>query len=198
MTALWIIRHGPTAWNVEHRLQGRADLPLSPEGRAALAGRVVPAALHAARWIASPLARAVETAILLSARAPELDDRLIEMDWGAWEGRTVTELRAEGGARFAAAEAKGLDLQPPGGESPRTVQARLRPFLQAVAAGGRDTVAISHKGVARALLALATDWPMLGRPPVRLDWSCAHLFRLDETGKPTLEQPNIELAAPSA
>ena len=59
-------------------------------------------------------------------------------------------------------EARGLDFRPPGGESPRDVQARLRPFLESL----RDpTIAVTHKGVLRALYALATGWTMERKAP---------------------------------
>jgi broad specificity phosphatase PhoE len=67
------------------------------------------------------------------------------------------------------------------------------PLLAEIAAAGRPTAAITHKGVIRANLALATDWDMLGKPPHRLSWSAAHLFRLDPAGHPAVERLNIPL-----
>ncbi len=49
------------------------------------------------------------------------------MDWGDWEGATLDALRAEHGAAFVDNADRGLDFQPPAGESPRMVQARLQP-----------------------------------------------------------------------
>jgi broad specificity phosphatase PhoE len=94
---------------------------------------------------------------------------------------------------MAAAEAAGLDLRPPGGESPREVQARVRPLLAEIAQSGRPTAAVTHKGVIRAVLALATGWDMRDKPPHRLDWSAAHLFRLDASGKPRIARLNVAL-----
>src|SRR3546814_15044213 len=65
---------------------------------------------------------------------------------------------------MAANEARGLDFRPPGGESPRDVQDRLRPLLAELAAAGADVVAVSHKGVLRALYALASGWDLRGTP----------------------------------
>jgi broad specificity phosphatase PhoE len=53
-----ILRHGPTDWNEDRRLQGRADRPLSAAGRRAVARWSLPGALHTWRWHTSPLARA--------------------------------------------------------------------------------------------------------------------------------------------
>jgi probable phosphoglycerate mutase len=115
------------------------------------------------------------------------------MDWGTWEGRTLAELRAEVGPVMAQREAAGLDFKPPGGESPREVQARLQPLLAEIAASGRPVGAITHKGVIRALLALATSWDMRGKAPVRLNWRAVHLFALDGDGKPTPLRLNLGL-----
>jgi probable phosphoglycerate mutase len=94
---------------------------------------------------------------------------------------------------MARAEAAGLDFKPPGGESPRDVQARLAPLLAEIAAGGRPVAAVTHKGVIRAVLALATRWDMHGKPPTRLDWRAIHLFRLDAAGQPSPDRFNLAL-----
>ena len=93
---------------------------------------------------------------------------------------------------------RGLDMLPPGGESPRMVMERLRELCRAIATDGVDTVAVCHKGVIRALLSLATGWPMLGRQPVRLDWSSLHCFRLAADGTPSIDRLNIALTAAPA
>ena len=123
MTPLLLIRHGATAWNASGRLQGRADIGLSAAGRATVEGWRLPAAFAQARWLASPLRRARETAALLTDRPVKLEPRLIEMDWGAWEGLRAAELDAD---ELAAREALGLDFRPPGGESPREVRGPCR------------------------------------------------------------------------
>jgi probable phosphoglycerate mutase len=201
MTCLGLLRHAATAWNEERRLQGGTDLPLSPAGRAAAASWRLPPALSAPglRWLTSPLARARETAALLQAShrgAPEpvIEPRLAEMSFGAWEGCRLAELRAADPAGVAALEARGLDFAAPGGESPRQVQARLRPLLAELAAAGRDTLAITHKGVIRALYAEATGWPMLGRPPHKLDLGRLQVLRLAGDGAPGIAQLNLSLA----
>ncbi|PJI43539.1 histidine phosphatase family protein [Ferrovibrio sp.] len=186
---LVLLRHGATDWNAAGRLQGRADIGLSETGRAALTGRTVPAAYRGRQWYASPLRRTQETAALLGLQ-PQIEPALIEMDWGQYEGRTLPELREAYGRAFTANEDRGLDLQPPGGESPRQVQQRLLPWLRGLPA---DAGAVTHKGVIRAVLALAFDWPMLGRAPVKLDWHCLQEFSITEDGRPSLVAANIPL-----
>jgi probable phosphoglycerate mutase len=199
MTPLVLIRHGATQWNLDGRIQGRADPPLAPEGRTAVAAWRLPPELTAGQagdwaWLTSPLARARETAALLTEAPASVEPALIEMDWGAWEGRRLAELRAEGGAAMAAAEARGLDFQPPGGESPRQVQARLQPLLERLAATARPAVAVTHKGVIRALYALASGWNMTGRAPQKLRDGCAQRFLLGPDGAPETDQLNLPLA----
>lgn len=191
MTLLALIRHMPTAWNAAGRMQGRADPPLDP---GALPHWRLPPELVGFRALSSPLLRARTTAERLGL-ALQIEPRLGEMAWGAWEGRTLAALRAEFGATMEAAEARGLDFRPPGGESPRDVQTRLAPLFAEIAAAGTPTLAITHNGVIRAVLALAAGWDMQGKPPYRLDESAAQLFRLDAAGRPAIERLNIPLAA---
>lgn len=190
MTLFALIRHMPTEWSAAGRLQGGADVPvdgaMAPDWQ-------VPPDLDSFRWLTSPLRRARDTARLLGIAEPIIEPRLSEMCWGLWEGETLAGLRARLGAEMAAAEAAGLDLRPPGGESPREVQERVRPLLAEIAQSGRPTVAVTHKGVIRAVLALATGWDMRDKPPHRLDWSAAHLFRLDESGEPSIARLNVAL-----
>jgi probable phosphoglycerate mutase len=170
-----LIRHGPTEWNADGRIQGRADPGLSAQGRAAVATWRLPAPWAAARVLSSPLRRARETATMLTGRTPAVDGRLIEMDWGRWEGRRLAELRAEAPGAVAANETRGLDFRPPDGESPREVAMRLQALLAELATDPQAVVAVCHKGVIRAALVLATGWDMRSKPPVRLprDRGCA-------------------------
>ncbi|WP_299616771.1 histidine phosphatase family protein [Pelagibius sp.] len=193
MTTLLLIRHGPTEWNEQGRIQGRSDPPLSEAGRQEVQDWRLPEAEADAEWLCSPLKRAQQTAEILRGQAVAGDQRLIEADWGAWEGRRLEDLRASGGPVMAENEARGLDFQPPGGESPRAVQERLMPLLSALATRPKPVVAVTHKGVIRAVYALASGWDMRDKPPVRLNWTCAHRFALARDGRPALAALNISL-----
>lgn len=189
-----VLRHAPTVWNGERRLQGLTDTPLSDEGERLARTWRLP--LPAASWkrLASPLQRARRTAQLLKPQAEVIvDSRLREMSFGVWEGKSVAELRASVGESFVAAERLGLDFQPPGGESPRQVMQRLAGLLAELARAGAPVVAVSHKAVLRALLALATGWDMTGRQPLKLDWQCLHVFVADSDGALKIERLNVPL-----
>ncbi len=89
---LYIIRHGQTDWNRVRRLQGRTDIPLNEWGR-----RVAELTREGLKDVAfdvafsSPLLRAKETAeiILKGRNIPVIEDgRLIEIDFGAYEGES--------------------------------------------------------------------------------------------------------------
>jgi broad specificity phosphatase PhoE len=193
MTLLAVLRHGPTEWSAARRLQGRSEVPLSPAGRDEVARWRLSPELAGWQWLTSPLQRAIETAELLGLVQARRESRLIEMAWGAWEGSTLAELECIPEAALAERAAAGLEFQPTGGESPRQVQARLLPLLAEIAQTGQPTGAITHKGVIRAIFALASGWDMLDKAPVRLDWQSAHLFRLDADGRPAIERLNLPL-----
>ena len=187
MSALFLLRHGPTEWTAARRLQGRSDIPLSEVGRSMVGSWQLPErAVHGA-WMSSPLSRSTETAeILRRCYRPTADllieRRLAEMSFGEWEGQTLSELRSIHGPVMAEWEGGGLDFRAPGGESPRNVQDRLRPWLEELSAENNAVVAITHKGVIRALYALASGWDMRGKPPHRLADNAVHEFELDRAG----------------
>lgn len=178
MSDVLLIRHGRTAWNECGRIQGHRDIALSAAGRAELGACRLPPEYAGFRWYASPLARATQSARLLGAAGVQIDARLMELNWGAWEGCTRRELRERHGREFSDNEARGLEFRPPGGESPGELRARFQAWLADIAAAGHATVAVTHKGVIQMALALATGWDLVSRAPVRLDWRCAQLFSL--------------------
>ena len=197
MTELLLVRHAPTSWNEAGQLMGRADPPLSPAGRRTLAGWRLPEAFAGAPIRTSPLRRARQTAAAFGPAAVE--PRLVEMDWGAWEGRRLAELRRADPHGLAAVEAAGLDLRPPGGERPRDVAARLAELFAELAdpraAGAERVVLVTHKGVLRAALVLATGWDYRTPPPLRLAAGDALRLGLDPAGRPTAAVAAVPLAA---
>ncbi len=193
MTLIAFIRHGDTDWNRRGLIQGSSDIGLDEEGRASVAAWRVPPDLAGFDWLASPLKRAHQTAEILAGYACPTDARLVEMSWGEWEGRTIPDLRAELGDLMKAWEARGLDFQGPGGESPRMVQDRIRPLLAEIARAQKPVVAVAHRGVIRAVYALATGWDMVSKAAERPRDDCAHLFALSDDGQPSLHKLNIPL-----
>jgi probable phosphoglycerate mutase len=195
---LALLRHGPTAWNRSRRIQGRGDEPLDAGGRAQVARWQLPERWIARPWVTSPLRRCRETAALLAAShrrtaAIAIEPRLIEMSHGDWEGERLAELRERLGDAMRALEDRGLDYRAPGGETPREVQQRLVPWLAEIAATRDDMLAVTHRGVIRALYAMATGWDMTGKPPIKLREDCLHLFAIASDGQPRIDRLNLSL-----
>jgi probable phosphoglycerate mutase len=160
---IYLIRHGQTHYNAEDRVQGRVDSPLTALGEAqarAMGARL--AELRRAeggqwRLATSPLGRARQTAAIVAEAAglgePAVDERLIEVGYGVFEGLT----RAELDARWPEyAGVNGIFGRAPGGETWDDLSARVADWLAAAQAQapGRRTVAITHAGVARTLRGL--------------------------------------------
>lgn len=164
MPAIYFIRHGETDWNVEGRLQGQRDIPLNDLGRvqADEAGRRLAALVERVDdldYVASPLSRTRETmerlraAIGLTPTGYRLDERLVELTFGSWEGMTWKDVRKAAPQAAAARERDKWGYAPPGGgESYAMLADRVRPILEGLS---RDTVIVAHGGVARAFLAVA-------------------------------------------
>ncbi len=87
---LYIIRHGQTEKNKANLLQGRSDIALNDTGRlqaVEVRDRLLAAGIHFDRVYSSPLVRAVQTAEIVTGMAPHvIEPRLIEMDYGPYEG----------------------------------------------------------------------------------------------------------------
>ena len=109
-----MMRHGHTPWNRAGQIQGRTDIALDDDARAALTEFTLPDnwAGEDVDVVASPLSRAIETAFIVTGRAPEIADPLIEMDWGEWEG--FARRRPEGGpcVRVSRHRRLGMGLSP--------------------------------------------------------------------------------------
>ena len=92
---LYVVRHGETIWNLEHRVQGITDIPLTEEGiKSAEELKELVKSLDIDVVISSPLKRARETAkILVDSKLPiNTDDRIKERDWGMNEGTLIDEV----------------------------------------------------------------------------------------------------------
>lgn len=192
-TLVGLIRHGPTEWNDAGRIQGQTDVPLSAAGRRVVATWKLPRRLLPAQWISSPLKRALETAALMGCGDPIIEPKLMEMNWGEWEGMTLAQLRSEFGAAMGTNEARGLDFNPVGGESPRQVRRRVATWLSSVADGQQSRIAVTHKGVIRAAISLATQWDMTHSPPFPLRRDCVQIFRVNAQGTVAIYATNVSL-----
>ena len=166
---LYFIRHGETDWNVDARLQGQRDIPINANGRgqAAEAGRRLASVLpepDSLPWVVSPMSRTRETAEIARAAIGlppgryGMDDRLKELTFGEWEGKTWRDLRSVDAAAVEARFHNKWDFVPPGkgAESYQMLLERVRPFFEALR---RPTVCVTHGGVIRALFRMVENLP---------------------------------------
>lgn len=168
-TRFIVVRHGETQWNVEARIQGHADSPLTPRGLAqaeAIAGRLARESFDL--LVSSDLGRALRTAERIAARwgrAPVADARLRERHFGAAEGLTYGEVERSWPEAFSRARESDPDFAIPGGETRRQFHERVREAFVALARdhGGSRITVVAHGGVLAALYRHVHDIP-LARP----------------------------------
>jgi 2,3-bisphosphoglycerate-dependent phosphoglycerate mutase len=211
-TSLLLIRHGETAWNAEHRIQGRLDVPLSTTGMwqtGRLAQRLSEEVIDAV--VSSDLARAWMTGVPIAdtrglAMVPE--PRLRERAFGIFEGKTLDEIAVEHPDEFAAWRSRDVDWRIPGGESGTEFIGRVLEALCEIAEAylGSTVAVVTHGGVLdviyRHARSLTWDAPrehlMLNAGINRLQALAAplRLRIVDWADVAHLEQSRDELAAP--
>jgi broad specificity phosphatase PhoE len=156
---LLLVRHGETEANAARLLLGRAESPLTERGRAQAAS-LGPLLGSVARLVSSPLERARETAEALGLGLPvEVDERWIEVDYGAYDGQALSDVPAEVWRRWRT----DPHFRPPsGGESLAEMGTRVRAACQelfardgAGARGAGDVVVVSHVSPIKAAVAWA-------------------------------------------
>ncbi|MEM7070803.1 MAG: histidine phosphatase family protein [Pseudomonadota bacterium] len=174
-----LIRHWPTLWNIQNKIQGKSDVPLCEDSFKELKTLYVAKPYNRWRWFSSPLKRARQTAEYLKKNSDFIcDQRLRELDFGCWEGHRLQDLRKADKAKMQAIEEMGINMRPPMGETPSEVQTRLLDFLadHSKQKPISDLVLITHKSVLRALLSLALGWDMKSQCPVKIKKQQGYLF----------------------
>ncbi|CAN97079.1 MULTISPECIES: histidine phosphatase family protein [Sorangium] len=179
-------RHAPVALSgvCYGRLDVAAELP--PEAAAAAIERALrELRVRPGVVFSSPLSRCALPAAELAARlgAPHaVDERLLEISYGAWEGRAFTDIERDDPAAYAAWLRDWERVGPPGGESAIEVESRVRSFWRElgaqrrvdgvdvadVASRARPHLLVAHAGVLRALRVVArgASWPAAMSAPV--------------------------------
>lgn len=160
MAELVLVRHGQTEWSADGRHTGRTDVPLTPDGeRDAALLRERLAARDFGVVLASPLQRATRTASLAGLDA-ELDEDLMEWDYGPEEGRTTDQARqTRPGWSVWDGTGLGETLDQLAARQQR-VLARVRPVLDGSLGEPADVCLVGH---GHALRVLAACW--LGLSP---------------------------------
>jgi broad specificity phosphatase PhoE len=159
---IYFVRHGETTWNLQGRMQGHLDAPLTARGLAearrdgaALRGQIERDEPYL--LVFSPLRRTRETAAIIAEEvgASRLagrrsDDRLKEVSWGAWDGLSFDEIKARDPEIWQARIQDRWNVTPPDGESYRMLYERVATWFERVADQPR-LIVVSHGALGRAL-----------------------------------------------
>ena len=167
---IWLARHAETTWNLAGRYQGRLESALSALGVRqgfALAEHFFECAQRGdstpARIISSPLLRCTATAQFTASRlglSVEIDERLIEIAHGTWEGRYRDELARNDPERYRAWREDPAHVAFEQGETLAQVSARWADFAAPLVEGSGDLLVVTHDAVVRCALLLAEGRPL--------------------------------------
>jgi broad specificity phosphatase PhoE len=147
---VYLIRHGRTALNATGLLRGHLDVPLDDVGQAEAErlGELF-AGIRLARVVASPLARALETAAPIAATTTssvvDVDHDLIDRDYGPWAGTARSEVDAAWGSVDAAPDIESLE------DFAARVTGAVRRLIHGV--GGVPAAVVAHEAVNQVILA---------------------------------------------
>lgn len=182
---VYLVRHGETPWTISGQHTGRTDIALTERGERdaqTLSGRLQ--ALRFAAVLTSPLQRARRTCELAGFGAgAQADPDLTEWDYGAYEGRRTSDIRAERpGWRL-------FEDGCPGGETLTAVSARGDRVITRARALGRDVLVFAHRDILRVLIARWVAWPALEACCLYLDTASVSVLGYDHD----LDEPVIRV-----
>ena len=151
MAHLYFVRHGQTVWNVENKICGATDSPLTEEGinQAKILGEnIVREKISFDEILYSPLSRAKDTALIISEKTgvkATMEPRLIEQNFGKWEGT------ARNGLEFKA-DKENFATDYDGGESMLRLCQRIYNLHDDIKKDQNKTyLLVAHNGIARAV-----------------------------------------------
>ncbi len=156
---LFLIRHGQTDYNAQRRWQGRVDVPLNIAGReqaVKIRELLRLETIRLAKIYTSPLVRATETADIISNHVTPIfiDERLVEINLGDYDGRYEDDISQEIGKRdYENWRSRNFTLPAPGGESIADVMVRAKDFLDEIAKSksNEQLGIVAHQGLLIAL-----------------------------------------------
>jgi probable phosphoglycerate mutase len=185
---IYLVRHGETAWSLSHQHTGRTDIPLTERGERD--ARALSAKLQSVNFVkvwSSPLKRARCTAELAGFAARlETDDDLMEWDYGAYEGKRTSDIRAErpGWNPFV----DGC----PGGEGVADVGGRADRVLARVLAAQGDVALFAHRDILRVLIARWITLPAMEGRRLHLETASVTVLGYDhDLSEPVIRTLNL-------
>ena len=156
MPHLYFARHGQTVWNVENKICGATDSPLTELGHQQgieLGEEVLRQGLKIDEIIYSPLSRAMDTALHVSEITgvpARVEPRLIEQNFGKWEST------ARDGAEFKLSK-QSFATSYEGGESMLRLCQRIYNLLDEIKDQDKTYLLVAHNGIARAVHSYFND-----------------------------------------
>lgn len=158
MGHFYFVRHGQTVWNVENKICGATDSPLTEYGReqARETGRrIIEEGIKADEILCSPLSRAADTARLISEMTGipcRVEPRLIEQNFGKWESTPRDGKDFKKAKEFFACSHDG-------GESTLRLAQRIYNLLDEIKAESDEKtyILVAHNGIARVVQSYFTD-----------------------------------------
>ncbi|MGN6584569.1 MAG: histidine phosphatase family protein [Rhizobiaceae bacterium] len=183
----YFVRHGQTDYNADGRLQGQADPDINALGRrqADENGEKLARLLGKAEgfdFVASPLRRTRETMeririkMELPAEGYRTDPRLMELNFGDWQGFTFAEIEARTPGATAPRLKDKWDFVPPGAhaESYAMLAERVKGWLAEL---NVRTICVAHGGVIRSLFHIVEHVP--GREAANIETPQDRILKLE-------------------
>lgn len=150
MSKIYFIRHGQSQWNVENKICGSTDIPLTNHGRQQAkdtAQNIIEQNIKAEKILYSPLSRAKETALIISEiiKVPAFEEpKLIEQNFGIWEGQPRNS------EEFKIAKSQFVTTYK-GGESMLKLAQRIYNLLDELKTKNQDVILVAHNGISRVI-----------------------------------------------
>lgn len=149
---IFVVRHGQTHWNVEGRMQGRLDSPLTDKGQqqAAATGQLLRDFAPVDHIYCSSSGRTIETAHIINSfvQSPlRYVDELLERDSGDWSGLTLAEIEQQFPESFQARVDDPYNARPPRGENLLDMLERAHMFLQQLFESEWQSICLVTHGV---------------------------------------------------
>jgi broad specificity phosphatase PhoE len=188
MTTIYLIRHGQTDWNRDKIFRGRADVPLNEYGRkeADALGRYLSDVRPIACY-SSPLSRARETAeaaVRSHSLDIRLDDGIIDIDYGEWQGIPDVEVRKSHSELYERWQQSPQRVRFPGGESLAMVRRRAMASLDRIRAEHPDgtVFVVAHRVVTKVIMCAVLGLSNAAFWKIRQDNCAYNIFELSEDG----------------
>ncbi|MBI5620277.1 histidine phosphatase family protein [Candidatus Gottesmanbacteria bacterium] len=197
VTSFLFIRHGQTAWNQVHRMQGQTDIPLNASGKMQaeqIADLLRTYPIHV--FYTSPLQRTHETARTIHAYHQTIPmyihHTLKERSFGVIEGKTYDEIADQFPALAFDRSWHHPYFQIPGGERLIDVYMRGEQFLQEVIEKeqGKTVAVIAHGVIIRCMISALLKWPLTNNYFYELNNTSVTMIRVPTTGEPELQMIN--------